>query len=766
MKEIKISVRKMVEFLHSGGDLTSEYFQNNDMLDGTRVHQYWQNKYGLNDEKEVSVFYEHEIDDYKFVISGRIDGVLNDGSIIEEIKSTKGDLSELTVDSRPQHLAQAKMYAYIYLLNNSLKSIKVRLTYIKTDDYENVSFDKRYNISQLEKFFVSTLNSYLEWQKVITDHKKSYLNDVKKINFPFDKYREGQRDLMGGVYQTIKNNEILYSIAPTGIGKTMATLFSSLKTIKKSKEKIFYLTAKNAGKRVALSSLELLKENGLNSKTIELTSKDSICFLEERECTPEACKYAKGFFDRLKEATRDIYKNESIITKKILEEYAEKHTVCPFEYSLYVSYFTDIIICDYNYAFCPKTHLKRYFEEKEYKPILLVDEAHNLISRSKSMYSAELNDSVVKKLKILLNSIKPSVSKEINNLLDSFDILGSGVSFESYKDMDHIFIEYFLKLYKKINEILIENQDFKSRNDVVNIYFELMDFYRIIEFYNESYVFLVDNNKGIKVSLSCLDASKYILKTIKDRCFGTVFFSATMFPLDYYKQLLTSGEGNHMILKSPFPQENLSLFIVDDVSTKYKDRDSSIDKIVDTIKTMVNSKKGKYIVFFPSYAYLDKVSEQLDVNIEKIVQKRNMTYSERVEYMNMFSEDSSLLGMFVMGGIFSEGIDYVGDMLSGVIIVGVGLPMYGDYNNLLKSYFDEKFNNGFDYAYTYPGINKVIQSVGRVIRTESDRGVAILIDERFSNNKYQNLFPREWSHKRIINNNKRISTILDKFWSE
>ncbi|QVK19921.1 hypothetical protein KHQ82_06180 [Mycoplasmatota bacterium] len=467
----------------------------------------------------------------------------------------------------------------------------------------------------------------------------------------------------------------------------------------------------------------------------------------------------------MKKATEDIYTNEIMFTRDVIEKFAREYTICPFEFSLYLSYFSEVIICDYNYAFCPKSHLKRYFEEKNYEPILLVDESHNLVSRSKSMYSAELLKSSIIKLKKLLKNEKIRVNQEINSLVKNFDNLGDKKSL-FINELTNEFIDSFDRLFYKLNKYLAENADFSERDEVITIYFEMNDFSRILEYFNDAYKVRIETKGDVKVSLICLDASEFLFNTVSNFCYGTVFFSATLSPLEYYKQLITQGEGEHIVLKSPFPKENLNIIVQDSISTKYRNRDDSVSEIVKTIKTMIDNKKGKFIVFFPSYTYLEKVNNSLDVNINKVTQRRDMTYKERSVFLDKFKEEESIIGLFVMGGIFAEGIDYVGDMLDGVIIVGVGLPMYGDYNNMLKSYFDEKFGNGFDYAYTFPGINKVIQAVGRLIRTEIDTGVAILIDERFSNYKYRNLFPPEWSHYKVINDTNEIKKKIGLFWSD
>jgi len=397
MKNIKITAKEIVQFIYSGGDLTSEFSSNKRALEGIEAHNYIQNQYDEEDKKEVSVETLFDYEDYSFYITGRMDGLLKNENklIIQEIKSTKLDLSLIEIDTRPEHLMQAKMYAYMYCLEKGLKSITVRLTYITIEDYKTKDFTKRFNMKQLTVFFENTIKEYTKWLSIFDEHQKNKLTSIEGLKFPFEDYREGQYKFMGAIYQTLMSNDILYSIAPTGIGKTIASLYSSLKTISNEKEKIFYLTAKNAGKKIVVDTVNLLKENGLVCKTVVINSKESMCMMDKVDCDPDICPYAKGFFDRLKEALNDIFVHQDVYDMKLIKDYGEFHKICPHEFSLSISNYSDIVICDYNYAFDPRTHLIRYFEEEYYSPKLLIDEAHNMVDRSRSMYSATLQKSSI-----------------------------------------------------------------------------------------------------------------------------------------------------------------------------------------------------------------------------------------------------------------------------------------------------------------------------------------------------------------------------------
>ena len=774
MRQFRIGIRDIVSFLYASGDLSSETFQNVSALEGTKAHQYVQDRYASDDLSEISINYMYEIDDLMLYLNGRIDGLLkkDESYVIDEIKSTRQNIFSDEFKYNVEHLSQLKFYAYMYLKNNNLDAIEGQITYIQISDYKTRNFKFDLYLRDLEVFIHTSIAEYVEWLYILDQHQKNKLKTIKEIEFPFKEFRRGQREMMAAVYQTIKDQDILYAIAPTGIGKTMASLFSSIKALDHDRQKIFYATAKTQGKMVAIDAIKLLEENGLNIKTLEITAKDTTCFLEKRNCDPNVCPFAKGFFDRLKDATIDIFSNESMLDRSTIEAYAKKHEICPFEYSLYVSYFVDIIICDYNYVFDPRVHLVRYFDESNYQPLILVDEAHNMISRSRDMYSAQILKSDLIKLRRLTNKLKPSIKNPIKKVIDAFKTYEERLAyayFLSDKDIDETVYDSVRNLLTKIENTLKENPKTPQKSSILDIYFQFLAFIRIYDYYNESYVTNIykDTGDDLIVELRCLDASKFILDTIQNKAYGTTFFSATLHPIEYYKKLISQDVGETLKIKSPFPSDHLKLILYNNISTRYKDRDQSLSEVVKTIEAVVSSKKGNYIAFFPSYQYLNQVYEKLDANnIEIMIQEKAMDHLQRAHTINTFksTSDQSLLGLFVMGGMFSEGIDYIGDMLSGVIVVGVGIPMINELNNQLKDYYDLKFNKGFDYAYQYPGMNKVIQAVGRVIRTHTDKGVAVLIDDRFDTPYYKKLFPIEWKDHERIHSQKNLKNALSVFW--
>ena len=764
-----IAVKELAYFVCQSGNLTTEFFSNHDLEAGRKAHQHHQSKYNDFSKKEFYIKSEIAYKNTPYIIHGFIDGVLNinDKIIIEEIKSTIRDLEEIDINYHQEHLAQLKIYGYLYAINNQLSEVNLRLTYISAVDYTEKSFDLIVSTDELETFVFKIFEEYVEWLQLLDDSTKVKEETINSIGFPFKQKREGQQKLMKAVYQTLLEKEILYAIAPTGIGKTMATLFAGLKSLK-DKDKLFYLTAKGSGKNAPLDAIKLLSKNGLRIKTIDITAKRKICNCNQKNCNPDDCPFAIGYFTRLKAATFDIFQNHDIFDRDLILEISNKHSVCAFEFSLYLSYFCDVIIADYNYVFDPKAHLIRYFDDDTYKPKVLVDEAHNLISRSKDMYSATISEEEIRILRRRLSAYKPSVRSLCNKTLEIFDKYHDTLiekAIQINEEMDHELNKALKNIKDRVDEIFNENKTIKNKDEVLDIYFKIMDFNRTVDYYGDTHRMICKlTADNVSISYNCLDASKFILDTIKNSIYGITLFSATLYPIKYFMDLLTKGEGRFLQLNSPFDPNNLSIYINKNISTKYIDRESSIDSIIETIETLAK-KQGNYIVFFPSYTYLNMVYERLgDVNFECIVQKNNLSEEEKESIIEKFKTTTNTkFGFFVMGGVFSEGIDFIGDALSGVIIVGVGLPLVCDENNVLKEYFEEKYpEKGFDYAYVYPGFTKVIQAVGRVIRDEADKGVAILMDNRFMHLRYRELMPPHWQNITVISNNFTLKKNINK----
>ncbi|MFD3156284.1 ATP-dependent DNA helicase [Haloimpatiens sp. FM7330] len=779
-KNIQISVRNLVEFVLRSGDLISSFKGISRNVDAIKIHQKIQKAYSKEYSeqylKEEYLSYDTNVEEINIQVSGRADGIiiLEDEVIVDEIKTTTSPLKEINEDYNLLHWAQVKCYAFIYASQNNLEKIKVQLTYYQFESKETKKLIKEFTNEDLKYFFNNLINSYVQYAKMIKNWIIVRDESINKLQFPYKTYREGQRKLAVAVYTSIKQGKKLFAEAPTGIGKTIATIFPSIKAIAEGEcSKIFYLTAKTITKEVAKKAFLNLTCNGLRFKTVELTSKEKICF-KDKKCDPDECEFAKGHFNRVNEAVKDIFENEDIFVREVIEKYAQKHKVCPFEFSLDLCDWADCIICDYNYVFDPRVYLRRFFDTKS-DYVLLVDEAHNLVDRSREMYSCELNKKSVLKLR---KNVKKEIPKLYKNLgkINSFFLkykkkLGDNkenlVEKEQPKDI-YPLLSSFIGI---CDEWLNEDKESDFKEELLDFYFKIFAFLRIAEFYDERYVTYVEKEyKDLKIKLFCLDPSLVINNTTK-KVKSVVFFSATLTPIDYFIDILALGEKSFKIrLQSPFPKENLCLMVDSNISTKYRMREYTYDKVIKDIISVVGGRKGNYLVFFPSYSYMNKIFEfisEIELDFDLIKQEQGMSEIEKEEFLNRFCEtnDKTLVGFAVMGGIFGEGIDLEGDKLVGVIVVGVGMPKICLERDIIKEYFNKSNGRGFKYAYTYPGMNKVMQAVGRVIRTEKDKGVTLLIDQRFSNNTYKRLFPRHWYPLEIRRNNDYINNIINKFWN-
>ena len=748
MKEetiIRISVRSLVEFILREGDIdnrVSGSMEKDAMLLGGKIHRKIQSRMGTNYTAEVPLKIQMPCDGFVLQIEGRADGVLKDDGkvLIDEIKGILRSLEHLEAPV-PVHLAQAKCYAYIYAVQNSLKCIDVQMTYCQMETEEIRRFCQKFEFQELQTWFQDLVTQYEKWAKFEIEWRNVRNDSIRQIEFPFP-YREGQRDLVVSVYRTILRKKKLFIQAPTGVGKTMATVFPAVRAVGEGLgEKIFYLTAKTITRTVAEQAFSLLKEKGLLYKTITLTAKEKICFCEEAECNPDACPYAKGHFDRVNDAVFDLITHSGDWSREVLEEQAKKHMVCPFEMSLDVSNWADAVICDYNYAFDPQAHLKRFFSESgkgEY--LFLIDEAHNLVERGREMYSASLYKEDLLEVRKLVKAEDPKLAKGLSECNQQFlELKRECEHYQILKSVSHIALK-LMNVLSKLEDYLEECKDAEKKKRVLDFYFAVRSFLNIHDIMDENYVIFSEmmEDGRFQIKLFCVNPAVN-LQNYLEQGNSTIFFSATLLPVHYYKKLLSVEKDDYAVYAhSSFPQENKFLFIGTDVSTRYTRRgESTYQRFARYIAVMAEQKKGNYMAFFPSYRFLEEVHtcflECVDHEVDSICQVSYMDEEQREEFLEEFEQEreNSLVAFCVMGGIFSEGIDLTDDKLIGAVIAGTGLPQVCTEREILKQYFNAADMDGFDYAYLYPGMNKVLQSAGRVIRTESDRGVILLLDDRF-----------------------------------
>lgn len=758
MEKIKLSVHGLINFVMRSGDIDNTFTGISRMKEGQRIHQKLQKEYGSNYEKEVVLKNETIYNNMVFSVEGRADGIYRKGKevLIDEIKSTTRNLEDLKYNSNPLHWAQAKCYGYFYCVENNIEEIKIQLTYYQLEDNDIKRIIENFTKKDLEKFYFSLLELYLEFSIMILNFKKERDEHIKTLQFPFINYRKGQRFLTVGVYKTIRDKNILFVEAPTGIGKTMSTLFPSIKAIgEKLTDKIFYLTARTTTKEAANKAVYKLMDRGLRFKSVTLTAKEKICINDEVKCNPVDCPYAKGHFDRVNDAILDIYENEEIFNMETIIDYSKKHKVCPLEFQFDMAIYSDLVICDYNYVFDPTVYLRRFFEGSVENYTFLVDESHNLVDRGRSMYSSEISMLKINKVADLLDEKDEKLKSRINKIyyiIDDFYKLAENKKYYISKYLEDEFITEIMLAMRVMEKFLAKEKDKIYYDEVLDLYFDFSRFIKISDFYGDNFMTLVNSQEqDILFKILCLDTSP-IFKNILKRAESSVFFSATLSPIPFYADVFGAEEGYyHIKLNSPFDPNNLKVGVVP-ISTRYKDRENNYDKIAKILENYTN-RKGNYMLFFPSYKFMEEVYERFDKTNKDIVkQDSNLTELGREQFLNQFKHESEIIAFVVLGGVFSEGIDLVGKRLIGAAVVSVGLPGISIERNLLKNYYDEKENTGFEYAYIYPGMNKVSQAAGRVIRDKEDKGSVLLLDDRFLKNPYRGLLPKSWNKITVLNN--------------
>ena len=759
---IRISVRNLVEFILREGDIDNRTGGGQDpenMQMGSRIHRKIQRQMGSDYQAEVPLKTEIVCDGFILKIEGRADGLIHTKKqvMVDEIK---GVLRELDRVQEPAgiHLAQAKCYASMVAEQEEVDEIGVQMTYCQMETEEVKRFQYSYQSNELKVWFDEVIRQYKKWAKFQIEWRKARNASIKGIEFPFP-YRKGQRDLAVSVYRTILRKKKLFIQAPTGVGKTISTVFPAVKAVgEELGEKIFYLTAKTITRTVAEQAFETLREQNLKFKVITLTAKEKICFCEETSCNPDDCPYAKGHFDRVNDAVYELLMQEDVMSREVLEAQARKHKVCPFEMVLDVSTWVDGVICDYNYVFDPDARLRRFFAEGGAGGYLfLIDEAHNLVERGRQMYSAELCKEDFLAVKKLVKGEAPRFAKRLeacNKIL-----LAMKKECENYKVLDNIshFGIQLMNVLSETDRYLEECVDKEVRENVLDFYFQVRSFLNIYDGLDENYVVYTEyqENGRFVLKLFCVNPAANLQKCL-DKGNSAVFFSATLLPIQYYKRLLSTEKDNYAVyIDSSFDTKKRLLMNGVDVSTRYTMRSREMyQRYATYIFRVVKAKMGNYLIFFPSYQFMEDVYQEFtqllasdEEEMELVIQQKHMDEEERENFLRAFEmgREKSLIGFGVLGGIFSEGIDLTNEKLIGTLIIGTGLPQVCNEREILKNYFDQKGLYGFDYAYRYPGMNKVLQAAGRVIRTEDDRGVILLLDERFQREKRKEIFPKEWA---------------------
>ena len=835
MQQIRLAVRQLVEFLLQTGDIDSRFAGFDRANEGARIHRKLQKQAGEGYRAEVFLSGSRALDGIRCTVEGRADGIFTDGegrAVIDEIKSTTVPAEEITGEMNPCHWAQGMVYAALYTAQEDLAEAAVRLTYYQVDDDKIFYFTRQFSRAELEEFLLGLLRQYLPWARRQLDWNAARTACLRAMRFPYPSYRPGQRALAGEVYRACKTGREagkggfrLFCQAPTGTGKTMSALFPAMKAMGEGDgEKIFYFTARTTARAAAEDAVFLLRQAnpGLVFRAVTLTAKEKVCLCKNEAgrpvCMPEACPFAKGYYDRRKDALAFLLDGGGQLDRPAIEAAARQFTVCPFELGLDLSDWSDLVIGDYNYLFDPTVHLRRFFELAG-DWVFLIDEAHNLPDRAREMYSAAFAKSSLTEAKRALLRSKSALKRQL--LRADRELLALRRAVEAlaprqrggpasgadappqpeqlgfwdaapaetksapspalpaplyaqdgtvfFRELPPAAVRPLHSLLPALQDWLEQEPDHPAHEQLLDLYFSLHDLLRAAERYDEhSVTQLTARGSELTIRLLCLDPSAFVDESLASGR-AAVLFSATLVPPGYYKKVLGCAGARAVALESPFPPENLGLYCLPGISTRYRHREASVGAVSDALAALARGRVGNYLAFFPSYAYLRAVWADFTArypDIRTAAQESGLDEAGRAAFLARFAPDpaETLLGFGVLGGVFGEGVDLVGSRLIGCAIVGVGLPQVSPRQEMLRRYFDEKDGSGFDCAYRFPGMNKVLQAAGRVIRTESDRGVVLLLDDRFAQEGYRRLFPRHWAHLRYLPGTQALENELARFW--
>lgn len=772
----RISVRNLVEFILQSGDLDNRRgtIDKDAMLKGSRLHRKLQKQMGGDYRAEVALRMNCSYEDLDIRLEGRADGIFTEDEVvwIDEIKGIYGNVEQMEEPVKV-HKAQAMCYGYIYGVQEGLSKIGIQMTYANLETEVVKRFREVISIEELKEWYQKLLDEYHKWLSYQKKWKEERNHSLQSLEFPFS-YREGQRKMVSSVYHTIGASRQIFIQAPTGVGKTMSTIFPAVRAVGEGKgETIFYLTAKTITRTVAQEAFEVLREKGMKYKVVTITAKEKLCFMDETKCDPVHCPYARGHFDRVNDAVYELWTTKSRYDRETIREQAEKWQVCPFEMCLDLSLWVDAVICDYNYVFDPTVHLKRFFGDGaggDY--IFLIDEAHNLAERGREMYSASICREDAVRVRKVMKERAPRLYRSLGKLDKQLKELQVDCGNYLVLPGTGSITMTILKVQGEFDAFLEAHKDVELEDEVRKFYFDIRNFLNIAELIDENYVVYAENGEDglFRLKLFCVNPAVNLGEYLK-KGRSAVFFSATLLPMSYYRKLLSNRQDDYGIyVESPFSQKNRCILNAGDVSSLYSRRGyEEYHKIAEYIARTVWQRQGNYMVFFPSYKMLEEVyavyEEEFSVNwVKCICQNSSMKEQEREEFLREFEQNQeSLVAFCIMGGIFSEGIDLLGEKLIGAILVGTGLPQLGNEREILRSFYTENGENGFDYAYRYPGMNKVLQAAGRVIRTKEDHGVILLLDERFRQREYSNLIPVEWNDRKTCTLSN-VEAQLQKFW--
>ena len=749
----RLSVHQLVDFLLREGDIDNRIYNLSSMEEGTRLHEEYQRTRPGSYTAELPLKETFVREKGTIELSGKADGLdfdLSGTPVIEEIKSTVDDLDHFASVQAKWHFAQAECYALMYLhAHPEVQKAHIRLIYLsQTDSKKKANRSEHLSLKELEEKVGGYLDDYLDFFAGAAALKEERNKSLQRLTFPCPSYRLGQREMMKAVYRTARDGAYTLIEAPTGVGKTVSALYAALKSLSLGEyERLFYFTAKTTGAKAAEDTLDLLREEGAHLSHSSLIGKERMCLTPGASCNPDECPYAKDYYPKMRAAVKELYGKREDFSAKFVKEYGEEKGMCPFELSLDLSLYSDVVVADYNYLIDPLARLARYFVESDSSTTCfgLFDEAHNLVERGRECYGATLSLFPIKGAKKDLNKAGyRSSARALGKVEKAFEALG-GEEEVNDKELVNAILAYEEKRRaeekKKGREASLLSMEGEEEKETHLAPFprtakevgrDLHRYAVIAEEYSEGLKLLLEGDKGhFHLTRLCPDPSVFLEESL-GLLKGAALFSATLTPMDFYSAAIVGEKAKAISLPSPFDKSHMALYIAP-LGLRYRQREESFDQVIEMLETFVSQKTGNYLIFFPSFEYLEKAEEALEINGKVLVHHRGMEEREKAAFLRAFkpSPKETTVGLSVLGGSFSEGVDLVSDRLIGVAVVGLGLPGVSKEREAIREHYEEKDGSGYYSAYLAPGLNKVFQAVGRLIRSEDDRGAVLLIDDRY-----------------------------------
>lgn len=787
---VELTVRELCALVLKSGDLNSKRGTRIAECRSADIYERLQRDAGGYYTSDTAVVSTVLFNGIYYTVSGSVSGIVRTEKGIFADEVTAVGAYEFFAPPSELFTAVLKCHAYFIALQDGLDAIDGRITYFNTKNEKLRYFRYSFTKKELEEYYLSLLERVEPFARIEATRELDVLPAAATAVFPYSELRSGQELMIKECYGAVKRGKRLFVEAPTGTGKTISSLFGAVRALgEKKTDKIFYLTAKASVRREAYSACARLFGTGIGLRAVVLNAKENMCLMSGEcspsKCEPDSCPYARGYYGRQNAALLELLGSGNGYPTGLVTSVAQKYSLCPYELSLDLSEYCDVVICDYNYAFDPSVYLRRYFSDGQRgeKYTFLIDEAHNLADRARQMYSAVLcSDSLeavaarVEETAGELGTALEYMRREFLRLRrlcrDSVIRGADGIERGFFMSRSPLggFCETLEKFRRDCETWLRKNRESEPYNAVWQLCASVRKYLCVNEFFDKGFLCYVElEGNRTTVKTYCLDPSS-VMNCLLSRAASAVMFSATLTPTEYFCDVLgCRGKSASVTLPSPFDSGRLKVAVADFVSTRYEDRRVNAGKLAAIIAASVAPMAGNYIVYFPSYDCLEAVRKlfvRKYPNVSTVVQRRDMHFSEREEFLSHFKADSGSLrvGFCVLGGAFSEGIDLPGSRLIGVIVIGVGLPRLSNERNIIKEHYDGDNGRGYDYAYTYPGMNNVLQAAGRVIRTDSDRGIVVLVDDRYALPQYRQLFPKHWKKIQYAGNVGSLAEILRRFW--